>query len=177
MHPDETPRLRFRPMTLDDLDVMADLLGDPAVMSFYPAPKTRDQAAAWISWNQDNYAEHGYGLWIIETHAGEFVGDCGLTWQTVNGVKRLEVGYHVGTAWQGQGLATEAAVACREFARNVIRARELVAIIHPKNRASERVAAKVGMRRIEDDHGGSIPTRTVLGMSLPSADTPTTRSK
>ncbi len=64
-------------MTLADLDLMAGLLGDPEVMQFYPAPKSREQAAEWISWNQANYAEHGYGLWIIETREGEFVGDCG----------------------------------------------------------------------------------------------------
>jgi RimJ/RimL family protein N-acetyltransferase len=149
-----------------DLDAMAGLLGDPEVMRFYPAPKTRDEAAAWIAWNQRNYAEHGYGLWIIETASGDFVGDCGLTWQQVHGVSRLEVGYHVGTDWQGRGLATEAAAACRDFARERIGARELVAIIHPQNRASERVAEKIGMRRLEDDHGGGLPVRSVLGMTL-----------
>ena len=59
-----------------DIDDMADLVGDPEVMRFYPGPKTREQAAAWIAWNQRNYAEHGHGLWIIETHEGDFVGDC-----------------------------------------------------------------------------------------------------
>lgn len=39
----------------------------------------------WIEWNCRNYAEHGFGLWVLETHAGEFVGDCGLTMQEVDG--------------------------------------------------------------------------------------------
>jgi len=149
-----------------DLDEMADLLGDPDVMRFYPAPKTREQAEAWIAWNQRNYAEHGYGLWIIETHEGDFVGDCGLTWQAVNGVKKLEVGYHVAPRWQGQGLASEAAAACRDFAREHVEAPELIAIIHPDNRASERVAEKIGMRRVEDDQPESGSRRIVLSMRL-----------
>jgi len=149
-----------------DLDDMADLLGDPDVMRFYPAPKTREQAEAWIAWNQRNYAEHGYGLWIIETHEGDFVGDCGLTWQAVNGVKKLEVGYHVAPRWQGQGLASEAAAACRDFAREHVEAPELIAIIHPDNRASERVAEKIGMRRVEDDQPESGSRRIVLSMRL-----------
>jgi len=149
-----------------DLDDMADLLGDPDVMRFYPAPKTREQAEAWIAWNQRNYAEHGYGLWIIETHEGDFVGDCGLTWQAVNGVKKLEVGYHVAPRWQGQGLASEAAAACRDFAREHVEAPELIAIIHPDNRASERVAQKIGMRRVEDDQPESGSRRIVLSMRL-----------
>lgn len=166
MPPGETTRLRFREMTLADLDLMAGLLGDPEVMQFYPVPKSREQAAEWISWNQANYAEHGYGLWIIETREGEFVGDCGLTWQPVNGVRKLEVGYHVGTAWQGTGLATEAAAACRDYARGHTDADELVAIIHPANRSSERVAEKIGMHRVEDDRGGRLPVRRVLSLGL-----------
>lgn len=164
--PGDTARLRFRPMVASDLEAMAGLLGDPEVMRYYPGPKTRDQAAAWISWNQRNYAEHGYGLWIIETHAGDFVGDCGLTWQDVNGLTKLEVGYHVSPAWQGCGIATEAAAACRDFVIEHVEARELIAIIHPDNRASERVAEKIGMHRIEDDHTGSHSRRIVLSMDV-----------
>ncbi|WP_343886815.1 GNAT family N-acetyltransferase, partial [Subtercola frigoramans] len=78
----------------------------------------------------------------------------------------LEVGYHVGTVWQGRGFATEAAAACRDFARELGGVPELVAIIHPENRASERVAEKIGMRRIEDDRGGHLPTRRVLSLRL-----------
>ena len=101
MLPAPSTRLRFREMTPADLDDMADLLGDPRVMEFYPAPKSRDDAARWIAWNEDNYAAHGFGLWIVETHAGRFVGDCGLTWQKVNGRRELEVGYHVLPTLQG----------------------------------------------------------------------------
>lgn len=38
MRPDPTERLRFRDMTESDIDLMADLLGDPDVMRFYPRP-------------------------------------------------------------------------------------------------------------------------------------------
>ncbi|MGK3953182.1 GNAT family N-acetyltransferase [Microbacterium sp. I2] len=162
--PRDTARLRFRQMTPADLDAMAGLLADPDVMRYYPAPKSREQAAAWIAWNQRNYAEHGYGLWIIETHAGEFVGDCGLTWQDVDGLSKLEVGYHVTPAWQGQGVATEAAAASRDFVIEHLEARELIAIIHPDNRASQRVAEKIGMHRIEDEGTGSRARRIVLSM-------------
>ncbi|NYE20015.1 RimJ/RimL family protein N-acetyltransferase [Microbacterium immunditiarum] len=152
-------------MTSADLDDMAALLGDPRVM-LYPATKSRDDGARWIARNEDNYATHGFDLWIMETHSGQFVGDCGLTGQDVDGVPMLEVGYHVRTVLQGQGCATEAAAACRDFARTEIDAPELVAIIHPDNTASENVAQKIGMTRREDDHGGLIAARTVLGMTL-----------
>lgn len=139
-----SPRLAFRRMHAGDLDDMARLLGDPAVMAFYPRPRSRDEAAAWIRWNEENYARDGYGLWILHDLDGSFVGDCGLTWQPVDGRSELEIGYHVLPAFQGRGLATEAASACRDLARSRGIER-LVAITHPRNLASQRVAQKVGL--------------------------------
>jgi RimJ/RimL family protein N-acetyltransferase len=133
-------------MTPDDLDDMAALLGDPQVMRYYPHPKSREEALAWITWNQRLYREHGFGLWLLTLRAtGEFVGDCGLTPQRVDGVTELEVGYHVRAALQGRGLATEAAAACRDYAREVLGVDRLIAIIDPRNRPSQRVAEKLGL--------------------------------
>lgn len=139
-----SPRLRFREMTEHDLDEMAALLADPEVMAYYPRPKTRGEALAWIRWNQENYARDGFGLWVLEDDQGCFVGDCGLTWQVVDGREELEVGYHVVRRAQGLGLATEAAAACRDLAR-ARGIERLIAIIHPDNRASQRVAEKIGL--------------------------------
>jgi RimJ/RimL family protein N-acetyltransferase len=145
MLPDAS-RLVFREMTPGDLDDMAALLGDPDVMTYYPRPKTRQEAAQWIDWNRRLYRTHGHGLWLLATGKGEFVGDCGLTPQVVDGVTELEVGYHVLPAFQGRGYATEAAAACRDFARAVLGSTRLIAIIHPDNRPSQRVAEKIGLR-------------------------------
>lgn len=153
-------------MASADLDNMTALLGDPAVMTYYPAPKTRDEAARWIAWNEANYATHGYGLWIVETFDGDFLGDCGLTWQQVNGRTELEVGFHIRAEAWGRGYATEAAAACMEFARDELDVKQLVAIIHPENMASRRVAEKIGMNHIENDHGGTMATRMVFGVQL-----------
>ncbi|PRB42600.1 GNAT family N-acetyltransferase [Arthrobacter sp. MYb23] len=165
MLPHPTARLRFREMTPADVEAMSSMLGDPAVMTYYPAPKSREESEQWIAWNQANYARDGFGLWIVETLDGGFVGDCGLTWQSVNGRPELEVGYHVRLELQGRGYATEAALACLEFARDVVGAAWLVAIIHPDNAASLRVAERLGMRHLQDDLGGSM-MRTVMGVEL-----------
>jgi RimJ/RimL family protein N-acetyltransferase len=131
-------------MSRDDLDVMARLLGDPEVMAHYPRPRTRDEAAQWIQWNLDNYARDGFGLWILHDRDGTFVGDCGLTWQTVDGVEELELGYRLLPEFQGQGLATEAATACVDLAR-ARGVQRLIAIIDPGNLASRRLAERVGL--------------------------------
>jgi RimJ/RimL family protein N-acetyltransferase len=143
--PPDTARLAFREMTAADLDDMAALLGDPDVMTYYPRPKTQAEAAQWIDWNRRLYRARGYGLWVISAGDG-FIGDCGLTPQVVDGVTELEVGYHVRTAVQGRGYATEAAAACRDYAASVLGASRLIALIHPDNRASQRVAEKIGLR-------------------------------
>ena len=64
-----TRRLILREMTGTDLDDMAALLGDPEVMRHYPAPKSRDEAQAWIGWNQRLYCERGFGLWAVTLRA------------------------------------------------------------------------------------------------------------
>jgi RimJ/RimL family protein N-acetyltransferase len=143
-------------MTPDDLDDMAALLGDPHVMRHYPHLKTRQEALAWIAWNQRLYRDHGFGLWLLTLRpTGEFVGDCGLTPQQVDGVTELEVGYHLRGALQGRGLATEAAAACRDYARDVLDVDRLIAIIALGNRPSQRVAEKLGLalERQTDNQG------------------------
>ncbi len=152
-------------MTDEDLDAMAELLGDPVTMAHYPAPLTREEARRWIDWNKANYATYGYGLWIIGTPSGEFVGDCGLTWQPVDDIRMLEVGYHVRPEMQGRGYATEAAAACLRFAAG-LGERHLVAIIHPENTPSQRVAEKIGLRFERTSTASHGRVRSVYGADL-----------
>jgi RimJ/RimL family protein N-acetyltransferase len=142
----ETERLILRPLTDQDLGDLAAMLGDPEVMRFYSAPKTRAEAEGWLRWNQRLYAARGFGLWAMEhKDTGEFVGDCGLTPQPVEDSEEIEVGYHVASRHWRKGYASEAARACRDHAFDVLGVERLVAIIHPDNVASQGVARKIGM--------------------------------
>lgn len=116
MLPEPTERLRFRPMTMADLDDMTTLLSAPDPVLVDRPARDRDDAVRWIEWQERNYSDHGFGLWVLETHKGEFVGDCGLTVQDVEGEPHVEVGYHVVPALRGHGYATEAAIAVRDCA-------------------------------------------------------------
>lgn len=137
----------MREMTSADLDDIAALLGDENVMRYYPRPKTRSEAQGWINWNQALYRDHGFGLWaVVLRETGEFVGDCGLTLQRVDDVEEIEVGYHVRADLQGNGYATEAASAARDFGRDRLGLRRLIAIINPVNEPSQRVAQKIGLK-------------------------------
>ena len=111
--------------------------------------------AGWIEWNLNNYEQHGFGLWVVESHHGEFVGDCGLTMQEVEGEWWVEAGWHVRSALRRQGYAAEAAEAVR-LAAQESGIEHLIAIIRPDNVASQRVATKIGpvLEREVHKHGG-----------------------
>lgn len=114
--------------------------------------------AGWIEWNRRNYLEHGFGLWVIETHAGDFIGDCGLTMQEVEGEWLVEAGWHVRTPARRRGYAAEAAGAVRAAAREG-GVEHLIAIIRPDNVASQRVATKIGLaleREVHKDGGPAL---------------------
>ena len=164
--PAPTVRLRFREMVDDDLEQVAQMLADPVTMAFYPAPKTRAESGEWIRRMQLRYSADGHGLWVIETFDGTFVGDCGITWQSYNGIPVREVGYHVRRELTGRGFATEAAMACVELARAHFAPSQLTAIIHPDNLASRRVAEHLGMTHIADDRAHPWVVRTVMGMQI-----------
>ena len=132
-------------MTPDDLDEVAAVLGAPDPVRPDRSGRTRADSERWIAWNQQNYADHGFGLWVVETHDGRFVGDCGLTIQDIEGEPHIEVGYHVARDLRGRGLASEAAAAVRAEATEA-RVEHLVAIIRPENLPSQRVAQKIGLR-------------------------------
>lgn len=118
----------------------------------------------WIEWNRRNYAEHGFGLWVIETHAGDFVGDCGLTLQEVEGEWFVEAGWHVRSDLRRQGYAAEAAAAVRDTAHDAGIER-LIAIIRPHNVASQRVATKIGLVLEREVHKNGGPA-LVFGADL-----------
>jgi ribosomal-protein-alanine N-acetyltransferase len=141
-----TPRLRLRPYRHDDLDALAAILGDPETMQYYPAPFSREDARRWIEQNIQRYREDGYGLWAMDLRTtGQFAGNCGLVARTVDGADEVEIGWHVDRHLWAQGLATEAALACRDYAVCELGIARLISLIRPINTPSRRVAEKIGL--------------------------------
>ena len=56
----ETERLRLREFSQTDLDELAAMVADADQMTFYPRPKTRGEASAWIDRNLDLYERYGF---------------------------------------------------------------------------------------------------------------------
>jgi len=64
----------------------------------------------------ERYRIFGFGLWAVcLKETGEMIGDCGLTMQTIGGVIKPEIGYHIRKDMQRKGYAKEAAVAVRDW--------------------------------------------------------------
>ena len=105
----ETEWLVLRELTLDDVDALHEVLGDPWTMRFYDHPFSRDEVVAWVERWQASYRANRFGLWALELKgSGRLVGDTGLTFQEVEpGETMVEVGWHVHKDHQRQGLATE----------------------------------------------------------------------
>ena len=137
----------LRQMEMDDVDDLMGIFSDPVAMRYYPNTKSRQEAEEWVRRAQESYRDHGFGLWVaILEDSGEFVGQCGLTVQEVEGKNEVEIGYLFLRRFWGRGLATEAARAARDHGFHMPGCERLVSLIDPGNLASRRVAEKVGLR-------------------------------
>lgn len=88
----ETPRLELRPFVRADVEPMAEILGDPVSLRFYPHPLSLEETKAWVAWNTARFEAHGLGLWaFVLRDSAEVVGDCGAVVQQVDGSEELEL--------------------------------------------------------------------------------------
>ncbi len=141
----ETARLRLRLPAPADLDRFALMYGDPEVMRYVGTGQTASKDDAWrgIAFMLGQWVMRGYGMYAVEEKAGgRMLGRAGLIHP--EGWPGLEIGWtFLRDAW-GQGYATEAALAARDDAFGRLRVKRLISLVHAENRASIRVAEKIG---------------------------------
>lgn len=140
----ETQRLILRAPTLDDLPVWEALHAEPGA-ALGDATAGED---VWLSFA--NYVAgwmlHGHGLWTIERRSdGATIGFIllGVEW----GDREVELGWMLAAEARGQGYATEAAGAARDFGLGLFDS--FISYIDRTNTASVRVAERLGARRDE----------------------------
>lgn len=143
----ETPRLILRPMRAEDSDALLGIFADPVVMaSFGHPPFDRVSMDNWVRRNLDHQDMYGYGLFsVLLRENGLLVGDCGLERMTVSDKDETELGFDFQSDYWNRGLATEAAIAVRDYAFATLGLPRLISLIRSSNAASRRVAEKVGM--------------------------------
>jgi ribosomal-protein-alanine N-acetyltransferase len=142
----ETARLTLREFVPEDTDSLARVISDPETMRYYRAPYIGIQVTEWIERNRERYKNDGVGLWaMVLKSTGDMIGDCGIIRQHVDGEFLYEVGYHLRRDFWGQGLATEAAIACRDWAFANLKVERVISLIRPDNLPSRKVAERNGM--------------------------------
>jgi [ribosomal protein S5]-alanine N-acetyltransferase len=145
----KTERLFLRHFHIVDAETMHRVFGDPEVMRFGDGVQTIEWVQAWLGTCLERYYQMwGFGPYaVVEKRSPNVIGYCGLFFfPDVNGQPEVEIGYRLARSAWGQGYATEAAGAVRDFAFVSLNIKRLIAMIDPSNSASIRVAKKIGMR-------------------------------
>jgi RimJ/RimL family protein N-acetyltransferase len=149
----ETARLRVRSWRASDAAGAHALWGDAEVMR-HIGPPHADLARTRLALARAADAEraHGVCLWAVERRAdAALVAACGF--HPLPDPATLELAYHIARAAWGRGIATEAARACLDYARDRLAAHRVVAWSRPANAASLRVLAKLGFVAAGSDDG------------------------
>jgi len=144
----ETERLLFRKLKRIDFDIWLPFHQDPRSSEFWEG-MPKDPFIACNHWFEKAFHRYENKLGgmnvLINKTTKEFIGQCGLLVQTVDGIQELEIGYSILPAYWKQGYATEAAQKCKVYAREHKFANSLISIIHIDNIPSQKVALKNGM--------------------------------
>jgi [ribosomal protein S5]-alanine N-acetyltransferase len=135
-------------MTLDDAEFILRQVNEPSFIQNIGDRNVRtvEDAQAYISnGSLKSYEKHGFGLYLVllkETR--ESIGMCGLIKR--DGLEDVDIGYALLPEFWGKGYAVEAAQAVKEYAKDMIGLKRLVAIVDPVNESSIRVLEKIGLQ-------------------------------
>lgn len=162
--PISTPRLVLLPLRVEHAAEMADVLGDPALHAFIGGkPLAFDDLRARYERLVAGSPEPGesWGNWVIQLRDSGALA--GTVQATIRGDDPMaaEIAWVVGTAWQGQGIATEAARALVDWlGRQGVQV--VVAHVHPDHQASAAVAAAAGLSPTDEQQDGETRWRHTL---------------
>lgn len=139
----ETPRLRLRHFTLDDVDRMAAMNADPETMRFmWSGTRKREQVENGIRTNRTKAYPKGIGfLAVVDKASDEVIGQSGI----VPEHGEIAIGYLLRKDYWGRGLAAEATRALVVYGFETLELASIWASTNVEHRASQRVMEKLGM--------------------------------
>lgn len=144
----ETERLILRKLTSADARFILELLNEPSFIQNIGdrGVRTLSDAEKYLEAGPiASYARNGFGLWCVSLkQTDESIGMCGLIKRDALG--DVDIGYAFLPRFWSKGYAAEAALACRDYARDVAKLHRLVAIVDPANQGSIHVLEKIGMQ-------------------------------
>lgn len=159
-----TKRLRIRETTVDDVDAFYRIYRDPAMTRYMEGlfEDPADEKRYMEDYIKNVYALLGFGIWtVIENKTGDIVGRCGFSVR--GGFDLVEIGFLIGTPWQGRGYATEAVSAVLSYGKEKLQLDAVQALVREGNDVSAHLLEKAGFRTMrtidveEDIYGGVYP--------------------
>ena len=147
--PLRTERLVLRPIAPDDFDDVHAYMGREDVATWlledaYTLEKSREKHPSYsqrVRFEQDDDL-----ILLAVEHDRRVIGDIDLTAKSMD-EGLVEIGWRLHPAYQGRGLATEAASAALDLAFGPVGARRAIASLDPRNDASAQLCERLGMRR------------------------------
>lgn len=143
-----TDRLHLRQWRDDDLAAFAAINQDPAVMRYLGPVMTIDQTSAMLERIRLSWQTNGFGLFAVERRdAPGCIGYIGLAVPRFEAhfTPCVEIGWRLASQHWGHGLATEGALAVREWAVHILNLPTLVSFTVRDNLPSRRVMQKIGL--------------------------------
>lgn len=140
----ETERLILRMWREDDFEAYAKICADADVMR-YIGGKALSRLEAWrhMAYLAGHWQLLGYGHWAVEEKAtGNLIGRLGFL--NPAGWPAFEIGWTLGRDSWGKGYAIEGARRALEYAFDTLNKAHVISLIHRDNKASIRVAEKLG---------------------------------
>ena len=155
----ETTRLKLRQWRTEDRARFAEINAEPSVQRYLGA-MTAAESDAYMARTEAHFAEHGFGYWALEhRESGALIGACGMTRVpfTAFFTPAVEIGWRLATAWQGKGLAREAAERVLAFGFETLKLERIVAFTVVTNTPSRRLMERLGMREIGEFDNPFLP--------------------
>ena len=141
-----TARLTLREMTMNDLPATWEIVGDDITMAAWNGAWSEEENLAGLEKQIVGYRKNGFGRWAVALKdTGRVIGICGLQYCDTDKDSVLEVGYMFNRAFWHNGYATEAAIACKRYAFDVLGFDEVFYLIRDTNYSSMNVAIRTGM--------------------------------
>ncbi|WP_157954448.1 GNAT family N-acetyltransferase [Saccharospirillum mangrovi] len=141
-----TARLTLRHQLPTDIDFLINLWSDPSITQYTGGPRDVKFLRNIFQEIAQNPEAEEFDLWPLVLNADNtLVGYAGLLPKEIDGETYVEVNYFIDSNRQGKGYAVEIGRKLVEYGFNDKDQTSLIAVIDPNNKASIRVAEKIGM--------------------------------